>query len=62
VLITAQFNASCRVCGGPIRRGETILWAKNVGSRHPGCADPEPPVTEDELERLLRRGRDWGLR
>lgn len=36
-MITAKFPGKCSVCGGAIRKGEQVEWAKGEGARHTGC-------------------------
>ena len=55
--ITARFPGSCRTCGGAIKIGETILWAKATGSRHLVC----PVVVRETPARPTRGGyRPYG--
>jgi hypothetical protein len=35
--MTARFAGTCRICNGPIAKGQEIIWAKGHGARHPGC-------------------------
>lgn len=39
MLMTAKFGGRCRECGGTIRAGEKIDWAKGRGVAHVAC-DP----------------------
>jgi DNA repair protein RadD len=37
VMMTAKFPSKCLGCGGVVRRGEQMKWAKGIGSAHPAC-------------------------
>ncbi len=36
--MTSKFKGVCKGCQGPIAAGETILYSKENGGRHEGCA------------------------
>jgi len=42
--ISAKFNSRCQNCGGPITRGETILWTQGQkGAKHINCREGNGP-------------------
>lgn len=38
----AKYRGTCRECGGSIRKGDRITWARKQGARHVDC-DSLPP-------------------
>lgn len=58
--ITAQYNGRCAACGGAIRAGESILYARGAGSRHTRCAPREIPA--DVPTWHLSQGEGYGGR
>lgn len=37
--ITIKFTGKCIICNKPVSRGETGLWAKNIGIKHTKCVN-----------------------
>jgi len=37
--ITAKFDGTCKICGGPTVMGEKINWEKGKGAWHINCLD-----------------------
>ncbi len=51
--ITAKYASRCRGCGGGIAQGETILWARGEGSRHPACETAAPAPAGASMRRVV---------
>lgn len=65
--IVAKYPSKCACCGGAIRAGEQIEWAKGSPSRHVVCdaAAPVPSPVASIAGRSItveRVGRRWYLR
>jgi hypothetical protein len=64
MLMTAKFSGRCRDCGGTIRAGEKIDWAKGRGAAHVAC-DPSlrdgdhPAATHVVVDGPFSAGNDW---
>lgn len=43
----AQFDGSCHECGGPISKGERIVWTERGGSVHTRCFKGESSDPDD---------------
>lgn len=46
----AKYDGTCRICGGPLYRGEIILWGRTVGSYHERCVDHKPETTTENVD------------
>lgn len=66
--MVAKYNGRCRGCGEAIRKGEFILWSKQLGSYHAsnGCQDAAHGDDFGRHEaaqeaRAFEAGMDWEL-
>ena len=49
-LIQTRYPGHCAYCGGTIRRGDTISWARGEGVWHPACEhDPAAAIQRAEI-------------
>ena len=56
--MVAKFPGSCRECGNRFPKGERILWSKDKGARHLGCAERagDKPTPKRTVQRRLPLG------
>lgn len=47
--IRAKFPGRCTACGGPIRQGDLIAWARGAGAQHVKCAANQAPQAPAKL-------------
>ena len=47
VLMTSPYEGTCNVCGGPIKKGDRVLWVRGVtGAKHVMCSDEAEALRE----------------
>lgn len=64
--IQAKFPGTCRNCGGAIRVGQSIEWAKGAGAAHVKCNGSSPsvnvPTDKSPASIIISQGDGYGGR